>query len=155
MSSVVPLKDSNTRIIEDISEVSEPEVIAVEQEKKYCSDCQQVVTAKSELALPKSDIGLNLTILICYLWVSLGIPFTRLSKYLKDFFLFEITTSGLSRHVIRVSKIFEEVYDEILEDVQMGCILFADETGWRINLNWRKKVNNYVMLLPEYQKHQG
>lgn len=132
LSSVEPLKNSNTRIIEDISEVSEPEVIEVEQEKKYCSDCQQVVTAKSELALPKSDIGLNLTILICYLWVSLGIPFTRLSKYLEDFFLFEITTTGLSRHVIRVSKIFEEIHEEILQDVQMGCILFADETGWRI-----------------------
>ncbi|NOG84073.1 MAG: hypothetical protein HND49_09760 [Planctomycetes bacterium] len=86
LSRVVPLKDSNTRIIEDISEVSEPEVIEVEQEKKYCPGCQQVVTAKSELALPKSDIGLNLTTLICYLWVSLGIPFTRLSRYLKDFF---------------------------------------------------------------------
>ncbi len=127
---------SETHVIEDISEVSEPEVIEVEQEKKYCSDCQQVVTAKSELALPKSDIGLNLTILICYLWVSLGIPFTRLAKYLKDFFLFDISTSGLSRHVIRVSGIFAEVYDEILEDVQMGCILFADETGWRINTDF-------------------
>ncbi len=132
LSLTDPLKNSNTRIIEDISEVSEPEVIEVEQEKKYCSDCQQVVTAKSELALPKSDIGLNLTTLICYLWVSLGIPFTRLAKYLEDFFLFDISTSGLSRHVIRVSGIFAEVYDEILEDVQMGCILFADETGWRI-----------------------
>ncbi|NOG83878.1 MAG: transposase [Planctomycetes bacterium] len=138
LSRVVPLKDSNTRIIEDISEVSEPEVIEVEQEKKYCSGCQQVVTAKSELALPKSDIGLNLTTLICYLWVSLGIPFTRLSRYLKDFFLFEITTSGLSHHVMRVSKIFEDVYEEILQDVQTGCTLFADETGWRIkgNLWW-------------------
>ncbi|NOG82434.1 MAG: IS66 family transposase [Planctomycetes bacterium] len=138
LSRVVPLKDSNTRIIEDISEVSEPEVIEVEQEKKYCPGCQQVVTAKSELALPKSDIGLNLTTLICYLWVSLGIPFTRLSRYLKDFFLFEITTSGLSHHVMRVSKIFEDVYEEILQDVQTGCTLFADETGWRIkgNLWW-------------------
>ncbi|MGR3219625.1 MAG: IS66 family transposase [Candidatus Anammoxibacter sp.] len=127
-----PLKDSNTRIIEDISEVSEPEVIEVEQEKKYCADCQQVVTAKSELALPKSDIGINVTTLICYLWVSLGIPFTRLSRYLKDFFCFDITTSGLSRHVIRVSTIFEDVYAEILQDVQRGHILFADETGWRV-----------------------
>ena len=132
LSTKPALKDSNTRIIEDISEMSMPEVIEAEQEKVYCCDCQQVVTAKSELALPKSDIGLNATTLICYLWVSLGIPFTRLSKYLKDFFCFDISTSGLSRHVIRVSKIFEEVYTEILEDVQMGSILFADETGWRV-----------------------
>ena len=133
LSSEKPLKSVNTRLIEDISEVSEPEVIEVTQEKRYCPGCQQVVTAKTELALPKSDIGLNVTTLICYLWVSLGIPFTRLSKYLQDFFCFDITTSGLSRHVIRVSVIFKEVYDEILEDVRTGSILYADETGWRVN----------------------
>lgn len=137
LSLEVPLKDSNTRIIEDITDVCEPEVIEVKQEKKYCPNCQQVVTAKSELALPKSDTGLNVTTLICYLWVSLCLPLTRLSKYLKDFFCFEITTTGLSKQVIRVSVILEEVYNEILKEVQAGCTLFADETGWRIKgRNW-------------------
>ena len=44
--------------------MSEPEVIEVEQEKKYCPNCRQVVTAKSDLALPKSDIGLNVTTML-------------------------------------------------------------------------------------------
>ena len=132
-----PLKVSNTRIIEDISDISVPKVIAIEQEKKYCPSCRQVVTAKTELALPWADIGLNATTLICYLWVSMCLPFTRLKKYLQDFFGFEISTSGLSKHVIRVSGLLEEVYNEILEDVQIGNILFADETGWRIKgRNW-------------------
>ncbi len=137
LSSIKPLKDSNTRIIEDIPEVLEPKVIAIEQEKKYCQNCHQVVTAKSDLALPGADIGLNSTTLICYLWVSMGLPFTRIAKYMQDFFGFGISTSGLSKHVIRVSGILEEVYDEILEDVRVGCILYADETGWRIKgRNW-------------------
>ena len=130
LSSEKLLKSVNTRLIEDISKVSEPEVTKVTQEKMYCAGFQQVVTAKTELALPKSDIGLNVTTLICYIGVSLGIPFTRLSRYLQDFFCFDITTSGLSRHVIRVSEIFKKVYDEILEDVRMGLILYAGETGW-------------------------
>ncbi len=129
LSSIKPLKDSNTRIIEDIPDVSEPKVIAIEQEKKYCQNCHQVVTAKSDLALPGADIGLNATTLICYLWVSMCLPFTRLKRYLQDFFCFEISTSGLSKHVIRVSG--------ILEEVQVGYTLFADETGWRIKgRNW-------------------
>jgi hypothetical protein len=137
LSLQVPLKDSNTRIIEDISDISVPKVIAIEQEKKYCSNCLQVVTAKSDLALPGSDIGINVTTLICYLWVSMCLPFTRLAEYLRDFFGFEISTSGLSKHVIRVSGILEEVYSEILEEVQAGYTLFADETGWRIKgRNW-------------------
>jgi len=81
-----PLESSNERIIEDIPDIVErPEVIKAEQEKKYCPDCKEVITAKSELALPKADMGLNSTILICYLWVALCLPFTKIKDYLKTF----------------------------------------------------------------------
>ena len=137
LSKAKTLDSSPTRIIEDIEDVLEPEVIEVEQEKKYCPDCKGVMTAKSELALPKSDIGINVTVLICYLWVTLCLPFTRLSKYLEDYFGFTISTSGLSSNVIRVSRILTGVYNEILEDVTIGATLHADETGWRIRgKNW-------------------
>jgi len=123
LSLQAPLKDSNTRTIEDVSDISVPKVISIEQEKQYCSNCRQVVTAKSDLALPGADIGLNATTLICYLWVSMCLPFKRLTKYLQDFFGFEMSTSELSKQVIRVSGILEEVYNEILEEVQIGYIL--------------------------------
>ncbi len=133
-----PLESSNERIIEDIPDIVErPEVIKAEQEKKYCPDCKEVITAKSELALPKADMGLNSTILICYLWVALCLPFTKIKDYLKTFFGKDISTSGLSRHVIRVSKIMKAVYDEILGDINNAVTLHADETGWRVRgKNW-------------------
>ena len=133
-----PLESSNVRIIEDIPDIVErPEVIKVVQEKKYCDDCKEVITAKSKLALPKADIGLNSTILICYLWVALCLPFTNIKDYLKTFFGKDISTSGLSRHVIRVSKIMKAVYDEILENINNAVTLHADETGWRVRgKNW-------------------
>ena len=133
-----PLESSNERIIEDIPDIVErPEVIKVEQEKKYCPDCKEVITAKSELALPKADMGLNSTILICYLWVALCLPFTKIKDYLKTFFGKDISTSGLSRHVIRISKIMQAVYDEILGDINNAVTLHADETGWRVRgRNW-------------------
>jgi len=133
-----PLESSNERIIEDIPDIVErPGVIKVEQEKKYCPDCKEVITAKSELALPKADMGLNSTILICYLWVALCLPFTKIKDYLKTFFGKDISTSGLSQHVIRVSKIMKSVYDEILEDINNAVTLHADETGWRVRgKNW-------------------
>lgn len=132
------LETSNERIIEDIPGFAEkPEVIQIEQEKKYCPDCKEVITAKSELALPKADIGLNSTILICYLWVALCLPFPKIKDYLKTFFGKSISTSGLSRHVIRVSKIMKDVYDEILGNINNTVTLHADETGWRVRgKNW-------------------
>ena len=81
------LESSNERIIEDIPDpVEKPEITKVVQEKKYCDDCQKVITAKSELALPKADIGLNATILICYLWVGRCLPFTKVQDDLKAFY---------------------------------------------------------------------
>ncbi|MCP4339865.1 MAG: transposase, partial [Desulfobulbaceae bacterium] len=138
LSKEEPLESVNERIIEDIPEATrETNIILVKQEKKYCDKCKRVVTAKSELALPGSDIGINATILICYLWVAICLPFTKLSEYLKTFFGLSITTSGLSKHVIRISKIFEEVYKEILQEVKVGVTLYADETGWRVKgKNW-------------------
>ncbi len=122
----------------DIPDVVEKlEVIEIEQEKKYCDECKEVITAKSELALPGADIGLNSTILICYLWVALCLPFTKIRDYVRTFFGLKISTSGLSRHVIRVAGIMKDVYAEILGDINNAVTLHADETGWRVRgKNW-------------------
>ena len=107
------------------------------QQKKYCDDCKEVITAKSDLALPKADIGLNATVLVCYLWVALCMPYTKIKEYLGTFFRLDISTSGLSRHVIRVSKILKDLYEEILNEINHSPILQADETGWRVRgRNW-------------------
>jgi len=96
-----------------------------------------VTTAKSERAMPGADIGLNATILICYLWVALCLPFTKIMDYLGSFYGLTVSTSGLSKHVIMVSKAMLGVHNEILQDVQIGATLFADETGWRVKgKNW-------------------
>lgn len=132
------LKSSNERIIVDIPAPPEESVITlVTQQKKYCGDCQEVITAKSDLALPKADIGLNATTLVCYLWVALCLPYTKIKEYLGTFFQLKISTSGLSRHVIKVAQIMKDVHEEILKDIKDGAILHADETGWRVRgRNW-------------------
>ena len=138
LSDQEPLESTNERIIVDIPDVVEKlEVIEIEQEKKYCDECKEVITAKSELALPGADIGLNSTILICYLWVALCLPFTKIRDYVRTFFGLKISTSGLSRHVIRVAGIMKDVYAEILGDINNAVTLHADETGWRVRgKNW-------------------
>jgi len=132
------LRSLNTRIIEDIpSTPMKIEVIEVKQEKKYCTGCQKVTTAKTDLALPQADIGLNTTVHLVYLWISMCLPFTRIATYFNNIFSQVISTAGLCSHVIRVSKIMTPVYDEILEDVRNGGFLHADETGWRVKgKNW-------------------
>ncbi len=138
LSTHAALESTNERIIEDIAEPPEETVVTlVTQEKKYCTDCKEVITAKSDLALPGADIGLNATVLACYLWVALCLPYTKIKEYLATFFRLPVSTSGLSRHVIRVAGIMKDVYGEILNGIKNGAILHADETGWRVRgRNW-------------------
>ena len=133
-----PLESTNERIIEDIVDLPEETVVTqITQQKKYCADCQAVTTAKSDLALPGADMGLNATVLVCYLWVALCLPYPKIREYLGTFFKFSVSTSGLSRHVIKVAGIMKDVYAEILKDIQSGAVLHADETGWRVRgRNW-------------------
>ena len=138
LSGQAPLESTNERIIEDI--VAPPEetiVTLVTQQKKYCADCHKVTTAKSDLALPGADMGLNATVLACYLWVALCLPYTKIKEYLKTFFKLSVSTSGLSRHVIRVAGMMRDVHVEILNGIKHSSILHADETGWRVRgRNW-------------------
>ena len=138
LSGVAMLPSSKPRIIEDIVDTPlEVQVIEVLQEKKYCLRCQKITTASTDLALPKADIGLNTSVHLIYLWISMCLPFTRIATYLSTIFGQKISTAGLSSHVIRVAKIMHSVYDEILEDVKQSPILHADETGWRVQgKNW-------------------
>ncbi len=128
-----PLMSTNERIVEDIAEPpEETELVRIILEKKYCNTCQRINTAKSERALPGADIGLNATVLICYLWVALCLPFTKIKDYLDSFYGFKLSTSGLSKHVILVANAMKTIHEEILQDVNIGVTLFADETGWRV-----------------------
>ncbi len=138
LSGQPPLESTNERIIEDIVAPPEETVVTrVTQQKKYCADCQEVTTAKSDLALPGADMGLNATVLVCYLWVALCLPYTKIKEYLGIFFKFPVSTSGLSRHVIRVAGIMKDVHAEILNSIKHGAVLHADETGWRVRgSNW-------------------
>jgi len=138
LSEKEPLESHNERIIEDIPDPpSETVITLAKQEKKYCEDCKRVVTAKSDLALPKADIGLNTTIIICYLWVASCLPYTKIKEYLETFFHLTVSTSGLSRHFIKVAKIMKKIHTEILNDINNGATLHADETGWRVRgKNW-------------------
>jgi transposase len=138
LQEIPTLSSVNSRQIVDIpAPIEKVRIIEVHQCKKYCTDCQSVNTAKTDLALPNSDIGLNTVVKVIFLWLSMSLPYTRIQSYLETFFALRISTSGLSSMVIRVSEILKPVYKEILENVRASKILQADETGWRVNgKNW-------------------
>ena len=138
LSDVPPAEDFNQRIIEDIEPPGEKTVVTVEtSERKWCPSCQQIVSAKSELALPRSDIGLHATVRVVYLWVVAALSLPNIQRYLSTFMRLGISTSGISNLLIRVADILVPVAEQILRDVRQGFQVWADETGWRVRgINW-------------------
>ena len=129
-----PIITTYERIVEDIAPPPEKTIVSKETtESKWCPKCQQVVYSKTEAALPKSDIGINTLVLICYLWVVSAISLPGIANYLNAFFRITISTAGISRMMIRLRLILTPIHEEILSDLKAGAMIFADETGWRVH----------------------
>lgn len=125
--------DTNTSIIEDIEPPAEKSVVTEEsRDRKWCPTCKKIVSAKSELALDGSDIGLNATVLMAWLWVVPAMSLPNIVAYLSGFMRLTLSTSGISKLLIRLAKILLPVQEEILSDIRSGGKLWADETGWRV-----------------------
>ena len=121
------------RIVEDIDPPQAKTTVSKEVEQtKWCPGCKKMVCSKSERALPGSDIGLNATIEIAYLWVMSALPLPKIQALFKSFKALTISTAGISRMMIRLSGLLQPVYEEILVDVRHGAQIWADETGWRV-----------------------
>lgn len=131
--SGVEATEKKPRIVEDIAELPKKTVVSEEiQDRKWCKTCKKIVSSKTEAALPKFDIGLRATCVIAYLWVVTAISLPGIVALLKNFFSLKLSTAGVSKMMINLSKIMQPVYAEILEDVKGGRMIFADETGWRV-----------------------
>ena len=101
-------------------------------DRKWCPTCKKIVSAKSELALDGSDFGLNATVLMAWLWVVPALSLPNIVAYLSCFMRLNISTSGISKLLIRLAKILAPVKAEFLGDIRSGGKLWADETGWRV-----------------------
>lgn len=131
--TTAPVTETTSRIVEDIPPIPEKTIIYEEvQERKWCPTCKKIVTAACETALPGSDIGLRALVLIAYFWVVAAMSLPSIARYLNTFFRLTLSTSGISKMMIRLANIMQPVADEILKDVKGGVVIFADETGWRV-----------------------
>jgi len=126
-------REGSGRIVEDIAPPQDKTTLSKEiEESKWCPCCKKMVSSKTEKALPGSDIGLNTTIEIAYLWVMSALSFPKIQALFQSFKALQISTAGISRIMVRLSDILQPVYDEILADVKQGTRIWADETGWRV-----------------------
>ena len=128
-------KGTNTvgRTVEDTASPAETTTVSKEIEQmKWCPRFQRMVSSKTEKALPGSDIGLNATVEMAYLWVMSAMSLPKIQAFLQTFKALKLSTAGISKLMIRLSDILQPVHDEILANVKAEAKIWADETGWRV-----------------------
>jgi hypothetical protein len=124
--------ETRERYTEDIPPV-EVEVIKHNIHRYYCTNCKKIVEPKVTDALPKSQLGLRLSVMSCWLHYSLGVTIENIIKWLSCFSSIKISPVVLTKNWIRLSEILLPLYQEIGKEARNSTVLNADESGWRVN----------------------
>jgi len=124
--------DSYQRSIEDLPPV-EPTVTEHTIHRYWCPQCKKRVSAIVTDALPNAMIGLRLVVFTAWLHYLVGVSVNNLIKMVSVFSSLKITAGCLSQAWKKLAFLLEPFYDEIGRRVSHSAVLWADETGWRLN----------------------
>jgi hypothetical protein len=103
--------------------------------RHWCGNCETLV--RSSHIPPISRIGLNTMGYILYARYRLRLPFKRIQESLMDLHDFHISEGEISAELQEAEKLFGKDHEAIVEVVKQAKIVYADETGWRMNgENW-------------------
>ena len=64
---------------------------------------------------------------------ALGVPYRKVCHILTEGFGFSASAGGLARAGQRLAKKAEPTYDQLIFSLQQQEVVYADETGWKIN----------------------
>ena len=125
--------------------------LLLESERQWCSNCHKEVTARYPQALPFTEYGIN-TFMIIMLQRFRGNGSTQtVADVLLYGFGLKLSTSVILSILEQAKKYLQGKYDELIEAVRKGEIMYADETGWQI-----KGEKAYMWLMATADtKHNG
>ena len=121
------------RIIEDIPETVQVEVVRHVIYRDWCPACRKAVEPVVPDALPKSSIGNGIVVMSAWLHFALGTTLSQILEVFNFHLRFEMSQGGLVQMWHRLADILWQWYEEIAGDIQKAGVLHGDETGWRVN----------------------
>ncbi len=103
--------------------------------RHWCSHCEEYV--RSSDAPPISRIGLNVLGYILYARYRLRLPINKIQESLSDLHDFTLSQGEIIAQLKRGEKLFGEDYHAITLLIKQAKVVYADETGWRMEgKNW-------------------
>lgn len=127
--------DEVTKYEEDIDLRPRKTVKAYTITRHWCPKCETFV--KSEQAPAIQRIGLNVLGYILYGRYRLRLPLNKIQESLRDLFDFAISEGEIVEKLKEAQTMFGQDYQAIRELIRTAKVVYADETGWRMDgENW-------------------
>ena len=123
--------DEVTKFEEDIDLRPRTTVKAYTITRHWCPKCETFV--KSDQVPKIQRIGLNTLGYILYARYRLRLPFNKIQESLRDLFDFKISAGEISQKLTEAKTLFGQDYDVICELIKVAKVVYADETGWRMD----------------------
>ena len=126
-------KRTRTRTVEDI--LADLKTIVTEHtlHRDYCPACKRHVEPKVPDALPNAAIGNNLVALTGWLHYGIGVTTEQVRELVGIHLHTRISPGGLISVWHRLGEVFIPWYEQIAFAARSSAVLWADETGWRVN----------------------
>ena len=99
--------------------------------RHWCPKCE--IFVKSQQAPDIQRIGFNVLGYILYARYRLRLPLNKIQESLRDLFDFRISEGEISEKLQTARTLFGKDYDAICELIRTARVVYADETGWRMD----------------------
>ncbi len=115
--------------------VLQPQVVNVllESERQWCGDCQREVVARDERSLPFTEYGLNVFLVVMVLRFRGHASLHTIADVLQISHGLRLSKSTISNLLAQAKEYLRGQYDQLLEAVRAGKVMYADETGWLVH----------------------
>ncbi len=124
--------ETRTRYTEDIPHI-QPEVTEHTIHRDWCPKCKKQVEPVVPDALPGATLGNRVLVLSAWLHYGLGNTLAQIVEVFNFHLKMKITSGGLVQMWYRLQAILYAWYEQIQQQALRSAVLFADESGWRVN----------------------
>lgn len=137
-SSNIEEIDVDSKTIEDlICHLQQVQATQFDRSVVLCRDCGHEFTARHDDCPREGRFGINLLVHVTMLKFMLRGVLRKICEFTKHANGFEISPKGVQDMLMRVSRVCEKEYMEILKRIRAAPWKYVDETGMKVNgKNW-------------------
>lgn len=125
--------------------------------RHWCGHCETYMTSPEAATVKR--IGLNVMGYILYARYHLRLPFGKIKESLNDLHNFKISEGEIAAQLREAENLFAKDYEAIKTLVQNAKVVYADETGWRMDGNnwwlWAFVTDKGIQYLLEDTRGKG